>query len=163
MHYNADDSYSTKSNKIMGIAFLTDSKIKITRGFTIIFSIKSFFLQSESYLTSQLFSVNLFSNFSFGKLFELTLFHQFFLSKIIFFSNLKFSSLILKNVNLIHDLTNGISPMSHFFLLSNNKADNKIITVTKYNDMSVNHINDVSELQAHFILKLKNFYEDCKN
>ncbi|SRX53862.1 inorganic diphosphatase [Aequorivita sp. CIP111184] len=46
-------------------------------------------------------------------------------------------------------------------MIDNNEADDKIIAVAQ-NDMSVNHINDVSELPAHFILQLQNFFEDYK-
>ena len=46
-------------------------------------------------------------------------------------------------------------------MIDNNEADDKIIAVAK-NDMSVNHINDVSELPKHFVLELKNFFEDYK-
>lgn len=46
-------------------------------------------------------------------------------------------------------------------MVDNNEADDKIIAVAK-NDMSVSHINEVSELPAHFILQLRNFFEDYK-
>lgn len=46
-------------------------------------------------------------------------------------------------------------------MIDNDEADDKIIAVAK-NDMSVNHINDVSELPEHFILQLQNFFEDYK-
>ncbi len=46
-------------------------------------------------------------------------------------------------------------------MIDNNEADDKIIAVAQ-NDMSVNHINDISELPAHFILQLRNFFEDYK-
>ncbi len=46
-------------------------------------------------------------------------------------------------------------------MIDNEEADDKIIAVAK-NDMSVNHINDVSELPVHFILELQNFFEDYK-
>lgn len=46
-------------------------------------------------------------------------------------------------------------------MIDNNEADDKIIAVAE-NDMSVNHIKDISELPAHFILELKNFFEDYK-
>ena len=39
--------------------------------------------------------------------------------------------------------------------------DDKIIAVAE-NDMSVNHIDDVSELPPHFLRELKNFFEDYK-
>lgn len=46
-------------------------------------------------------------------------------------------------------------------MIDNNEADDKIIAVA-LNDMSVNHINDVSELPANFMLQLQNFFEDYK-
>lgn len=39
--------------------------------------------------------------------------------------------------------------------------DDKIIAVTA-NDMSVSHINDISELPEHFLAELRNFFEDYK-
>lgn len=41
------------------------------------------------------------------------------------------------------------------------EADDKIIAVA-VNDMSVNHLNDISELPQHFFLELRNFFEDYK-
>ena len=46
-------------------------------------------------------------------------------------------------------------------MVDNNEADDKIIAVAE-NDMSVNHIKNISELPANFILELKNFFEDYK-
>ena len=46
-------------------------------------------------------------------------------------------------------------------MIDNKEADDKIIAVAE-NDMSVNHIKDISELPQHFILELKNFFEDYK-
>jgi inorganic pyrophosphatase len=43
----------------------------------------------------------------------------------------------------------------------NNESDDKIIAVSA-GDPSVNHINDIDELAPHFILELKNFFEDYK-
>ena len=39
--------------------------------------------------------------------------------------------------------------------------DDKIIAVAE-NDMSVNHINDISELPEHSLKELRNFFEDYK-
>ena len=44
-------------------------------------------------------------------------------------------------------------------MIDNNEGDDKIIAVAE-NDMSVNHIKDISELPAHFIVELKNFFEN---
>lgn len=44
-------------------------------------------------------------------------------------------------------------------MIDNNEGDDKIIAVAE-NDMSVNHIKDISELPAHFIQELQNFFEN---
>ena len=44
-------------------------------------------------------------------------------------------------------------------MIDNNEGDDKIIAVAE-NDMSVNHIKDIAELPAHFIVELKNFFEN---
>lgn len=44
-------------------------------------------------------------------------------------------------------------------MIDNNEGDDKIIAVAE-NDMSVNHIKDISELPAHFIEELQNFFEN---
>ena len=46
-------------------------------------------------------------------------------------------------------------------MLDGGELDDKIIAVAE-EDMSVNHINDISELPAHFFKELKNFFEDYK-
>lgn len=46
-------------------------------------------------------------------------------------------------------------------MLDGNEKDDKIIAVA-LNDMSVNHIEDVSELPQHFFRELRNFFEDYK-
>lgn len=46
-------------------------------------------------------------------------------------------------------------------MIDNGEHDDKIIAVAE-NDMSVKHINDISELPEHFIKELKNFFEDYK-
>ena len=46
-------------------------------------------------------------------------------------------------------------------MLDGGEMDDKIIAVAS-NDMSVNHINDISELPEHFFKELKNFFEDYK-
>ena len=46
-------------------------------------------------------------------------------------------------------------------MVDNGEADDKIIAVAE-GDMSVNHINDISELPAHFFRELKTFFEDYK-
>ncbi len=46
-------------------------------------------------------------------------------------------------------------------MLDEGEADDKIIAVAA-NDMSVNHINDITELAPHFIKELQSFFEDYK-
>ena len=46
-------------------------------------------------------------------------------------------------------------------MLDNGEADDKIIAVSA-GDPSVSHINDISELPAHFISEMRSFFEDYK-
>ena len=46
-------------------------------------------------------------------------------------------------------------------MLDGGELDDKIIAVAAH-DMSVNHINDISELPEHFLREMKNFFEDYK-
>lgn len=46
-------------------------------------------------------------------------------------------------------------------MIDNGELDDKIIAVAE-NDMSVSHMNDISELPEHFFKELKNFFEDYK-
>ena len=46
-------------------------------------------------------------------------------------------------------------------MLDQGELDDKIIAVAAH-DMSVNHLNDISELPKHFFKELKNFFEDYK-
>jgi len=46
-------------------------------------------------------------------------------------------------------------------MLDQGEHDDKIIAVAE-NDMSVNHFNDISELPDHFIIEMRNFFEDYK-
>jgi len=46
-------------------------------------------------------------------------------------------------------------------MLDGGELDDKIIAVAE-NDMSVNHIHDISELPVHFLKEMKNFFEDYK-
>jgi inorganic pyrophosphatase len=46
-------------------------------------------------------------------------------------------------------------------MLDNGEADDKIIAVAA-GDPSVSHINDISEMPAHFISELRSFFEDYK-
>lgn len=46
-------------------------------------------------------------------------------------------------------------------MLDGGELDDKIIAVAE-NDMSVEHINDISELPGHFFKELRSFFEDYK-
>lgn len=46
-------------------------------------------------------------------------------------------------------------------MLDQGEKDDKIIAVAD-GDMSVNHINDISDLGPHFVKELQNFFEDYK-
>ncbi|MBV7531497.1 MULTISPECIES: inorganic diphosphatase [Chitinophaga] len=46
-------------------------------------------------------------------------------------------------------------------MIDGGEADDKIIAVAA-NDMSVNHINDISELPPHFIEEMRHFFEEYK-
>lgn len=46
-------------------------------------------------------------------------------------------------------------------MIDNNEGDDKIIAVAA-NDISVAHINSITELPKHFIEELKNFFEEYK-
>lgn len=46
-------------------------------------------------------------------------------------------------------------------MLDQGEKDDKIIAVAD-GDMSVNHLNDISDLGPHFVKELKNFFEDYK-
>nr|WP_089318195.1 inorganic diphosphatase [Pontibacter ummariensis] len=46
-------------------------------------------------------------------------------------------------------------------MVDNNEEDDKIIAVAN-NDMSVRHINDISELPPHTLLEMRRFFEDYK-
>lgn len=46
-------------------------------------------------------------------------------------------------------------------MIDENERDDKIIAVAA-KDMSVNYINDISELPPHYLIELKRFFEDYK-
>ena len=46
-------------------------------------------------------------------------------------------------------------------MIDQGEVDDKIIAVAK-NDMSVNHINDITELPQHIMNQVRNFFEDYK-
>ncbi len=46
-------------------------------------------------------------------------------------------------------------------MIDGGEMDDKIIAVAEH-DMSVNHMNDITDLPAHWIKELRNFFEDYK-
>ena len=46
-------------------------------------------------------------------------------------------------------------------MIDDDELDDKIISVAN-NDMSVNYINDITELPPHFVVELRRFFEDYK-
>src|SRR6056297_307484 len=46
-------------------------------------------------------------------------------------------------------------------MLDDGEEDDKIIAVAA-SDMSVNHLDDITDLPQHFVIELKNFFEDYK-
>jgi inorganic pyrophosphatase len=46
-------------------------------------------------------------------------------------------------------------------MLDGGEGDDKIIAVAA-NDMSVNHMNDISEMPSHMLKELRSFFEDYK-
>ncbi|GAA4308853.1 inorganic diphosphatase [Compostibacter hankyongensis] len=46
-------------------------------------------------------------------------------------------------------------------MTDNGEADDKIIAVAA-NDVSINHVNDISELPPHFVHELRHFFEEYK-
>ncbi len=52
-------------------------------------------------------------------------------------------------------------PIGVMRMLDNGEADDKIIAVA-IGDPSVNHIHDISQLPAHYVAEMRNFFEDYK-
>ena len=69
--------------------------------------------------------------------------------------------LILSQMNLYPMCIVGAKVIGVMRMIDGGEADDKIIAVAE-GDMSVSHINDISELPDHFIRELKTFFEDYK-
>lgn len=69
--------------------------------------------------------------------------------------------LILSQIELVPRCIVPAKVIGVMRMLDNGEADDKIIAVAAH-DMSVNHINDISELPPHFKRELQNFFEDYK-
>jgi len=69
--------------------------------------------------------------------------------------------LVLSQINFEPLCLVEAKPIGVMRMLDNGEADDKIIAVAS-NDVSVSHINDISELPRHFITEMQNFFEDYK-
>ena len=69
--------------------------------------------------------------------------------------------LILSQIDLVPRCIVPAKVIGVMRMLDNGEADDKIIAVAQH-DMSVNHINDASELPVHFRKEIQNFFEDYK-
>ncbi len=67
--------------------------------------------------------------------------------------------LILSQVTVVPMCIVSAKVIGVMHMLDKGDMDDKIIAVAQH-DMSVNHINDISELPAHFLIELKNFFEE---
>jgi len=69
--------------------------------------------------------------------------------------------LILSQITLVPMCLVSAKVIGVMRMLDGDELDDKIIAVAE-NDMSVNYINDISELPKHFFKELRNFFEDYK-
>ena len=69
--------------------------------------------------------------------------------------------LVLSQIDIVPMCLVEARPIGVMRMLDEGESDDKIIAVA-VNDMSVGHIQDVSELPAHSILELRSFFEDYK-
>lgn len=69
--------------------------------------------------------------------------------------------LVLSQINIVPMCLVSAKVIGVMRMLDNGESDDKIIAVAEH-DMSVSHINDISELPNHFLKELKNFFEDYK-
>lgn len=69
--------------------------------------------------------------------------------------------LVLSQINVVPMCIVSAKVVGVMHMLDDGERDDKIIAVAQ-NDMSVNFINDISELPNHFINELKTFFEDYK-
>ncbi len=67
--------------------------------------------------------------------------------------------LILSQVTVVPMCIVSAKVIGVMHMLDKGEMDDKIIAVAEH-DMSVNHLNDISELPAHFLVELKNFFEE---
>jgi inorganic pyrophosphatase len=69
--------------------------------------------------------------------------------------------LVLSQINFDTLCIVNAKPIGVMRMLDSGEADDKIIAVAA-EDISINHMNDISELPAHFLREITNFFEDYK-
>lgn len=69
--------------------------------------------------------------------------------------------LVLSQINVVPMCIVSAKVIGVMRMLDDGEKDDKIIAVAA-NDMSVNHMNDITDLPEHFFNELKNFFEDYK-
>ncbi|MGB0885600.1 MAG: inorganic diphosphatase [Chitinophagales bacterium] len=69
--------------------------------------------------------------------------------------------IILSQITIVPMCIVSAKPIGVMRMKDGGELDDKIIAVAE-NDMSVNHINDISELPKHFFKEIRNFFEDYK-
>ena len=69
--------------------------------------------------------------------------------------------LVLSQINIVPMCIVSSKVIGVMHMMDDGERDDKIIAVAE-NDMSVNYIDDISELPSHFFKELKNFFEDYK-
>ena len=69
--------------------------------------------------------------------------------------------LVLSQIDIVPMCLVEARPIGVMRMLDEGESDDKIMAVA-VNDMSVGHMQDVSELPAHSILELRSFFEDYK-
>jgi len=69
--------------------------------------------------------------------------------------------LILSQIDIVPMCIVSAKVIGVMRMLDGGELDDKIIAVAA-NDMSVNHINNISQLPPHFFKELRNFFEDYK-
>jgi len=69
--------------------------------------------------------------------------------------------LVLSQINIVPMCIVSAKVIGVMQMMDDGETDDKIIAVAE-NDVSVNYIDDISELPMHFFKELKNFFEDYK-
>ncbi|MCS6795117.1 MAG: inorganic diphosphatase [Raineya sp.] len=69
--------------------------------------------------------------------------------------------LVIMSIDLPHLCMVDAKVIGVMRMIDQGEADDKIIAVAQY-DMSVNHINDISQLPPHTTVEIRRFFEDYK-